>query len=298
MMKQRLSLLLSLSFLTLSQGIFLTSATAQVTPDGTTSTTVTDVSGKDFTINQGARDGGNLFHSFGEFSVPTDGSAFFNNAADIVNIFSRVTGGNISNIDGLLGASGSANLFLLNPAGIIFGPNARLDIGGSFFGTTANSFLFEDGEFSATDLDNPPLLTINAPIGLNFRDNPGDIVNRSGSGAENGGLQVDIGANLTLVGGNLSLEGGKLTVPGGRIELGGLSTAGTVGINADGSLSFPERVVRANVSLTDGALVDVVDAGEGFISINAQNLELREGSQLTAGIGNRSLPPQKKVKGK
>ncbi len=281
-MKQGLSLLLSLSCLTLSQGVFLTSATAQVTPDGTTNTTV-DVSGNDFTINQGERAGSNLFHSFGEFSVPTDGSAFFNNAAEIVNIFSRVTGGNLSNIDGLLRAN-SANLFLLNPAGILFGPNARLDIGGSFFGTTADSFLFEDGEFSATDLDNPPLLTINAPIGLNFRDNPGDIVNRSGSGAENGGLQVDTGANLTLVGRNLSLEGGKLTAPGGRIELGGLSTAGTVGINADGSLSFPEGVARANVSLTDGALVNVVDAGGGFIRVNAQNLELREGSQLTGGI--------------
>ena len=90
-MKQGLSLLLSLSCLTLSQGVFLTSATAQVTPDGTTNTTV-NVDGNNFTINQGDRAGSNLFHSFGEFSVPTDGSAFFNNAADIVNIFSRVTG--------------------------------------------------------------------------------------------------------------------------------------------------------------------------------------------------------------
>ncbi len=72
-------------------------ATAQVIPDSTTSTTV-DVTGNDFTINQGDRAGDNLFHSFSDFSVPTDGSAFFNNASDIVNIFSRVTGGNISNI--------------------------------------------------------------------------------------------------------------------------------------------------------------------------------------------------------
>ena len=84
-MQKGLSLLLSLGFCTLSQGIFLTSATAQVTPDGTTNTTV-DRSGNDFTIEQGDRAGGNLFHSFGEFSVPTDGSAFFNNAAEIVNV--------------------------------------------------------------------------------------------------------------------------------------------------------------------------------------------------------------------
>ena len=216
-MKQELSLLLSLSCLTLSQGILLTSATAQITPDGTTNTTV-DVNGNDFTIEQGDRAGGNLFHSFGEFSVPTDGSAFFNNAADIVNIFSRVTGGNISNIDGLLGASGSANLFLLNPAGILFGPNAILDIGGSFFGTTADSFLFEDGEFSATDLDNPPLLTINAPIGLGFRDEPAPITKSDTGFAP---LEVPPEANFTLVGGDINFETIGLTAPGGRVDLGG-----------------------------------------------------------------------------
>ncbi len=90
-MPKGLSLLLFLGYCTLSQGIFLKPATAQVIPDRTTNTTV-DVNGNDFTINQGDRAGSNLFHSFGEFSVPTDGSAFFNNAADIVNLFSRVTG--------------------------------------------------------------------------------------------------------------------------------------------------------------------------------------------------------------
>jgi filamentous hemagglutinin family protein len=103
-------------------------ATAQVTPDGTTSTTV-NADGNNFEINDGDRAGGNLFHSFRDFSVRNGGEAFFNNANDIVNIFSRVTGGNISNIDGLLRANGGANLFLINPAGIIFGNNARLDIG-------------------------------------------------------------------------------------------------------------------------------------------------------------------------
>ncbi|MDJ0900177.1 MAG: S-layer family protein [Xenococcus sp. MO_188.B8] len=278
-MKQRLSLLLSLTYCTLGQGIFLTSATAQVTPDGTTNTTV-DVDGSDFTIQEGERAGGNLFHSFGEFSVPTDGSAFFNNAADIVNIFSRVTGGNISNIDGLLRANGGANLFLLNPAGIIFGENARLDVGGSFFGTSADSFVFEDGEFSATDLDNPPLLTINAPIGLNFRDNPGDIVNQSV--AENVGLQVPQGENITLVGGEINLEGGRITAPSGRVELGGLSAAGEIGLTEDGSLSFPDSVTRADISLTNRALVTTSGEGGGEIQVWGKRVTLSQGSQIKA----------------
>ena len=289
-MQKGLSLLLSLGFCTLSQEIFLTSATAQVTPDGTTNTTV-DVDGSDFTIEQGDRAGGNLFHSFGEFSVPTDGSAFFNNAAEIVNIFSRVTGGNLSNIDGLLRANGSANLFLLNPAGIIFGPNARLDIGGSFFGTTADSFLFEDGEFSALDPDNPPLLTINAPIGLNLRDNPAEIVNRSfveNSAGDFVGLEVTPGNSLTLVGGNINFEAGEATASGGNIELGGLSAAGTVGIGEDGSLNFPENVPRADITLNNAADLDVSGADGGSITINARNLSLEAGdfggSLIRAGI--------------
>ncbi len=286
-MPKGLSLVLFLGYCTLLQGVFLKPATAQVTPDGTTNTTV-DISGNDFTIEQGDRAEGNLFHSFGEFSVPTDGSAFFNNAVDIVNIFSRVTGGNISNIDGLLGANGSANLFLLNPAGIIFGENARLAIGGSFFGTTADSLLFDDGtEFSARDSDNPPLLKISTPIGLGLGDNPGDIVNRSFAANSAGnlvGLEVTPGNNLTLVGGNINFEAGEATARGGNIELGGLSAAGRVGISEDGSLSFPEDVARADISLSNAADVDVRGMGGGSITINARNLNLFGSGFIRAGI--------------
>ena len=138
---------------------------AQVTTDGTVNTQVNQ-NGNSAEITGGETRGGNLFHSFQDFSVPTGNEAFFNNANDISNIFSRVTGGNISNINGAIRANGSASLFLINPAGIIFGENARLDIGGSFYSSSASSILFEDGEFSATDLTTPPVLTINAPIGL------------------------------------------------------------------------------------------------------------------------------------
>ena len=289
-MKKKLSLLLFLVGSITIPGIFFKPAIAQVTPDGTTNTTV-NAEGNDLTIQNGDRAGNNLFHSFQDFSVPNGGEAFFDNAADIANILSRVTGRNISNIDGLIRANGSANLFLINPAGIIFGENASLNIGGSFYGSTADSILFEDGEFSATDLDNPPLLTINAPIGLSFRDNPGEITNLSSvpnSAEEFVGLEVNPGNNLALIGGNINFERGNLTAPGGNIELGGLSQAGTVGINDDGSLSFPGGVTKADVNLNNGADVDARGTGGGSISVNARNLNLSPGefgsSFIRAGI--------------
>ncbi|MGL6343874.1 MAG: filamentous hemagglutinin N-terminal domain-containing protein, partial [Waterburya sp.] len=259
-----------------------------ITSDGTlpqsTEVTPTDTGVE---INGGTVKGGNLFHSFGDFSVPAGSEAHFNNSTDVVNILNRVTGGNISQIDGLIRANGGANLFLINPAGIIFGEGARLDIGGSFFGTTADSLLFDNGgEFSATDPQAKPILTINAPIGLNLRDNPQPISNQS---TANGvGLEVQPGKNITLVGGELNFNGGILTAPGGRIELGGLSTPGKIGISSDGSLTFPDSISRADVTFTNGAEVNVASDGGGFINVNADNLTLSQESQFLAGIAENN----------
>ena len=280
---------------------------AQVTSDGTVNTQVNQ-NGNVAEITGGETRGGNLFHSFQDFSVPTDNSAFFNNADSIANIFSRVTGGNISNIDGLIRANGSANLFLINPAGILFGQNARLDIGGSFYGSTASSILFEDGEFSAVDLENPPLLTVNAPIGLSFRDEPGEIVNQANFGLTEQtleqdigfepatidritsitGLEVDPGQNLALIGGNITLERSGLTAPGGNVTLGGLSQAGTVAISPESNFSFPENAAKADLSLENNALVSVIGNGGGAIDIDVSNLTLSQQSQLRAGIAEGS----------
>ncbi len=253
-------------------------AFAQVSPDGTTSTAVEVDDSNNFTINNGDLAGDNLFHSFQDFSVPTNGSASFNNAANVANIFSRVTGENISNIDGLISANGAANLFLINPAGILFGSNASLDIGGSFYGTTADSILFDDGELNALDADNPPLLTINAPIGLSFRDNPADIQ------LEETNITLQPTQTLAFLGGNIDIQGGSLAIPNGQIELGGLATTGTITLDENSSFVIPEDLTRGDVSISSGTVVNVGAEEGGTISLQGKNITVADGAIIFSGI--------------
>ena len=267
---------------------------AQISIDGTTNTQLTPID-NGVRIDEGDRAGGNLFHSFSEFSVLNGSEAFFNNANDIQNIFSRVTGGNISTIDGLLRANGTANLFLINPAGIILGQNARLDLGGSFLGSTADSILFEDGsEFIATDGQNQPILTINAPIGLSFRDNPAEItVEGTGNGARlvdsevidtQEALRVDADATIGLIGGKLRFEDATIKTAGGRIELGSVA-GGQVNLRAvDNGWSFDYSAVEnfSDISLSGMSNIDASGLGGGDIQVAGQNITLRDISAFEA----------------
>ncbi|MHC5736298.1 two-partner secretion domain-containing protein [Nostoc sp.] len=263
---------------------------AQVIPDNTLPVGKrSQVSGNpNFQIDGGARRGGNLFHSFQSFSVPTGGTAYFNNTADVQNIFSRVTGGSISNIDGVMRANGTANLFFLNPNGIIFGAGASLNIGGSFVATTANAIGFANGESFSSNATQPlpsQLLTVN-PNALFFNQlTPKPIVNQSTF--NNTGLQVSPRQNLLLIGGSVELDGGHLTSPGSYVELGGIGGVGTVDLSTahkDWQLTIPNGVARADVSLSNSAGINVLAGDGGSIAITARNLTLNEESTLRAGI--------------
>lgn len=261
---------------------------AQIVPDGSLGSegSVTTPMETGVQIDGGALRGDNLFHSFQEFSVPTNSEAFFNNP-DVANIFSRVTGGSISDIDGLLRANGTANLFLLNPNGIVFGPNARLDIGGSFVASTANSLVFENGlEFSASDSgDTAPLLSVNVPLGVQFNGNPGSL---EATGAT---LNVSEGESMALVGGEISLDDVEMNAPAGRIDLVGVGEAGQVRFevgDADsgfpsGGFGVPADLNRASVLLRNGTALNVVASQGGDIKIQASEIELWD-SFLDAGI--------------
>ncbi|BAY65480.1 hemagglutination activity domain protein [Calothrix brevissima NIES-22] len=217
---------------------FSQTAIAQVTSDATTNTIVTP-SGNNFIITDGTAKGNNLFHSFSNFSIPTGGSATFDlvNTPNITNIFSRVTGGNISEINGLMriiNSNNSVNLFLMNPQGIIFGKDAVFNISGSFVGTTANSIKFSDGsEFSAINPTTSALLTISIPIGLQMGSSAAIQVQGKGNDAivptQNLGIVASPGKTIALVGGDIKFTGGVITAPIGRIEIGAV-TSGIVSL--------------------------------------------------------------------
>jgi filamentous hemagglutinin family protein len=150
-------------------------------------------------IEGGVQRGSALFHSFSQFSVGEQQRIYFANPSSVETILTRVTGGNPSNILGTLGVDGSASLFLINPAGILFGTNAHLDIAGSFVASTADRLVWEEGtQFSASQPTAPPLLNIRVTPGLQYGDRPGPIVS-------SGNLAV--GQDLSLAGGNVTLQG-------------------------------------------------------------------------------------------
>ncbi len=276
-------------FLALFFGISNSQVAAQIIPDATLPTnSVVTPSSNSFTINGGTTAGGNLFHSFREFSVPTGSEAFFNNAPTIERIIARVTGGQVSNIDGLIRANGKASLFLINPSGIIFGSNAKLDIGGSFIGSTADSIRFADGNvFSATNPNAPPLLTVNVPIGLQSGATPGAIRVQGAT------LQVAPGNTLGLVGGDLNIQGGKLsapgidfqTQPGGRIELGSVGANQTVNLapTATGyGLDYGGVQNFRDIQLSGGVSVDASGEPSGNIQVQARTLQVTEGARIVS----------------
>ncbi|MFN6516004.1 MAG: filamentous hemagglutinin N-terminal domain-containing protein [Nostoc sp. CreGUA01] len=263
-------------------------------------------------IDGGAVRGINLFHSFQEFNVSEGRAAYFLiNNSDIQNVLTRVTGKNPSEIFGTLGiiSDSNPNLFLINPNGIIFGPNASLDVGGSFIATTANGVnLGQTGIFSASEPTQSNLLSVQpSALFFNAVNNQAEIINSSkarstvlGSSLNGNpqrqilGLTVLDGKDLSLIGANVTLDGGFIFTPDGRVELGGLTEPGIVNLDSTGWL-FPDNVARADVSLANEASVFIVSSGAGSIAVNARNVNLSSGSSFTVlnqGLGNINSPTE------
>jgi len=275
-------------------------ANAEVTLDGSLGRSGA-LPGPDYLIGTdlGRQHGGNLFHSFQEFNLNRLESATFSGPNSVSNIISRVTGGNPSNIDGLIRSTVPADMYFLNPNGIMFGPNAQLDVQGSFHASTADYLRLGNG--GRFDARNPgdSLLTV-APIeAFGFlTDTPASITTQDSD------LSVSEGNSLSLIGGDLSLNGNspvlfnvqgvmetfsrsklyetqglmavfagsKLSAPLGRINLVSVASQGEVipsefglDLNAEGG------TITAN-----NTLIDVSSRGSGDVFIRGGQLIMDE----------------------
>jgi len=290
------------SLIGLGMGLIAAPATAQIVPDGSLgaerSVVAPNSSLRPFpvdVISGGAVRGTNLFHSFETFNINAGRGAYFTNPANIQNILSRVTGNSPSTINGTLGVLGNANLFLINPNGILFGPTAALDLRGSFVGTSASSIQLADGtQYSARPTTQSTLLTNNAPIGLAFNADSGPIqVQGSGNTLVNPifaplsevvpapGLSVDPGKTLALIGGSVTLNGGILKAPSGNIELGSVNR-GSVGLNSTPTgfkASYGNGTTFNDLQLTNRSQVEASGIG-GAITLQGRQIAINNGSAV------------------
>ncbi|MEM8641176.1 MAG: CHAT domain-containing protein [Cyanobacteria bacterium P01_G01_bin.54] len=212
-------------------------------PDGT-GTTV-EHNGNTYHISGGTSAGTNLFHSFQALGLDSGEIANFLSHPGVNNILGRVTGGAPSIINGLIQVTGAnSNLYLMNPAGIVFGSGARLQVGGDFTATTADRLGFEGGWFNATGINDYAAL-VGAPNQFAFASaTPGAILNF-------GDLTTE--QHLSLVGGTV-LNQGKVVSTQGTITLAAVPGERLVKLSQPGmllSLELPQAAMTATLEPLD-----------------------------------------------
>ncbi len=270
-------------------------AQAQVIAVPNDANTSVNQTGDRFNITGGSQAGANLFHSFQKFGLDAAQTANFISNPNIQNILGRVVGGDASVINGLIQVTGSnANLYLLNPAGIIFGANARLDVPAAFTATTANGINFGNQWLNAVGTNNYALLT-SSPGDLAFSmSQPGAIFNA-------GNLGVNSGQTLTLLGGTV-INTGTVTAEGGKIIIAAVTGEKLVRVSQAGSLlslalpvetanqvnpipftpaSLPQLLTGSNVTNATGVTVE-----NGVVKLTGSGLEIPQEAG-TAVVSNQ-----------
>lgn len=258
-------------------------AQAQVVTDGTVGPAVT-LDGPDYAIGAdlGTRAGSNLFHSFERFSVHSGQSATFTGPESVTRVIGRVTGGEASTIDGTLRVGiPSADLYLLNPSGVVMGPNARLDMTGSLHVSTADRLEFEDGAVFPADPAAAATLTVAAPAAFGFLEsNPAEV--RS-DGAH---LTMQPGETITLSGGAVTLNDTLIEAVSGTIGVTATGGPGQVAVDATAPLPpgpKPVGAVRMTASSQYATFLEVATSPSG--TDPGGNIVVRGGEVVLDGAG-------------
>ncbi len=261
--------------------------TTTITPDASLGTQVGQ-NGATYTINGGTIRGPNQFHSFDRFDVGTGDTALFTGPSAVDNILSRVTGGSTSMIDGTLQSDiPRVNLFLLNPAGVVFGRNARLEVNGSFHVSIADRLqLGEDAAFHVS-LNGQNTLSVSAPSAFGFL--PGNasdmrIEGRRFIRIEGGRLEVPTGQTMSIIGGDIEIVGARedqapatLAAPNGQLHLVSVALpeeAIFLPFTAESGVLTASAERFGSIALIDNALVDVSGAGAGTVRVRGAQLEV------------------------
>jgi filamentous hemagglutinin family protein len=260
--------------------------------------------GPNFVIeaNMGQQYGGNLFHSFDQFDIQLNERATFSGPNSVSNIISRVIGGKASTINGVLESTiPDADFYLINPAGIIFGEGAKLNVQGSFYASTADYLrLGINGKFNATHPEDS-VLTVAPPSDFGFLGS-----NRTSISFENTTLSVP--DTLAITAGDIKLTNSRLSAP--KIVIRGEKfwaknsliqantkisifttdsidlTEGTV-INTDsfGDQDAGDIFIDTNNLVIDDSLIignSYKNGAAAFISIKANNFDIQNGASIQA----------------
>jgi len=248
-------------------------AGAQISTDATLGREPQELQGPNYAIGSdlGRIRGQNLFHSFERFSLDTDESATFSGPDAIRNVISRVTGGERSEIDGTIASTiDGADFYFINPAGVLFGPNASLDVPGSVHVATANELRFADGAAFSASEPAASTLTVASPEAFGFLDRGAGSITLDRTQE----LLVAPDRSLSLVGGDVVIDRGLIALRdltrNGNVTLVALSRPGSVAV-ADGSTS---AAPQGEISITDGAIDVSSEAGGGVVRIRAGALVL------------------------
>ncbi|WP_066382062.1 CHAT domain-containing protein [Anabaena sp. CA = ATCC 33047] len=260
--------------------------TQNIAPTPGTNTIVTPNGNRiDITGGTTSSDGLNLFHSFQQFGVSAEQIANFQANPALRNILGRVTGGNPSIINGLIQVTGgNPNLFLMNPAGFIFGSNASLNVPGAFTATTANGIKFNNQWLNAVG-NNDYANLVGEPTGFAFTMNqPGAIINA-------GNLAVGTGQSLSLLGGTV-VNTGQLTAPAGEIVVTSVPGQKWVRLSQPGNLlSLELENLTANSSQPNNWTIAIASLPELLTVGNINTgLTANPDSSVTLTDANLTIP--------
>lgn len=263
-----------------------------ITTDGTMGTNV-QVDNGNYVISEGTSRGTNLLHSFGKFNVDTNESATFTGPDSIHNIIGRVTGGTQSWIDGLLRSTiDGANLFLLNPAGVLFGPNASLDLNGAFHVSTADYLRFDNGDKFYVNPSGNSVLSVASPAAFGFlSENPAGIT------IQQSNLAVPEGETVSLIGGDIEIVGSgaldEIVAPSGRINIASVASAGEIYFNCTEetpNLKMESFNNLGNIDISQDAFIDARGNPGGNIIVRGGNFFLTESIITAASQGDLDHP--------